>query len=198
MLAGRTLMKEQTGKEKFVIPTKLLVDPTGAKMGKTTGNMLSFIDSPEEKFGKVMSWTDEMIELGFELCTDVSLSDIKERLTKGENPRDLKMELATEVVKTYHGEKEAQQAKQNFVQAFQQGGVPDDVETISVDEGTSLIDTFVSAGVISSKTEFRRLLASGAVTNKTTDEKFSEENVPITEGIYKIGKHRFYSVVFPK
>ena len=55
MLVGRDLQKDIVGKEKFVIPMKLLVDSSGAKMGKTTGNMLSFLDSADEKFGKVMS-----------------------------------------------------------------------------------------------------------------------------------------------
>lgn len=195
MLAGRTLMKEQAGKEKFVLPTKLLVDPTGAKMGKTTGNMLSFIDTPEEKFGKVMSWTDDMLELGFELCTDVPLTEVQQRLTGGENPRDIKMDLATEVVATYHGSEIAQKAKDNFIRAFQKGGVPDEIPEVSASAGTPSINVFVGNDVVSSKTEFRRLVTSGAVTNKTTEETLTDPDTPIAAGTYKIGKHRFYKVV---
>src|SRR3989339_591169 len=69
MLAGRDLMKDLQGKEKFVLTMKLLVDSTGKKMGKSEGNMIALADKPEDMFGKVMSWTDEMILKGFELCT---------------------------------------------------------------------------------------------------------------------------------
>ncbi len=71
MLAGRTLLREMKGKEKFVITMQLLTDTSGKKMGKSEGNMLTFDDAPEEMYGKVMSWTDGMILPGFRLCTDV-------------------------------------------------------------------------------------------------------------------------------
>ncbi|MDP2812809.1 MAG: tyrosine--tRNA ligase, partial [bacterium] len=74
MLSGRTLMKLMTGKEKFVITTKLLVDPSGKKMGKTEGNMLALNDSAKDMFGKVMSWTDGMIVEAYELCTRLPMS----------------------------------------------------------------------------------------------------------------------------
>ena len=194
MLAGRTLMKEMRDKEKFVIPMKLLVDPTGAKMGKTTGNMLSFLDTPKEKFGKVMSWTDEMIELGFELCTDRDLKKIHQRLSAGENPRDLKMELAYEVVKTYHDAVTAEKAQQSFVNAFQKGSVPEEMHTIHIKEGEKLIDVVVREKIVESKTDFRRLVESGAVTNKQSEEKVTDSNVLAEATTYKIGKHRFLKV----
>ena len=73
MLVGRDLMKAMRGKEKFVIADKLLADPTGKKMGKSEGNMITLSDSSDEMFGKVMSWTDGMIVGGFELLTDVPM-----------------------------------------------------------------------------------------------------------------------------
>lgn len=194
MLTGRTLMKEMLGKEKFVIPTKLLVDPTGAKMGKTTGNMLSFLDSPEEKFGKVMAWTDAMIMLGFELCTDVDLASIQKRIDTGENPRDLKMDLGYEIVKTYHGEVDAQRARESFIQAFQKGDIPDDIEKITPLEGELLVDALLRAKAVVSKTDFRRLVEAGAITNKTNSEKVTAIDASPKEGVYKIGKHRFLEI----
>lgn len=195
MLTGRTLMKEMSSKEKFVIPMKLLVDTTGAKMGKTTGNMLSFIDSPSDKFGKVMSWTDSMIMDGFELCTDKDLAEIKARLDHGENPRDLKMELAHAVVVTYHGSKSADQAQKAFIDAFQKGDTPDDVPQVSAHSGELLIDVLIREKVVESKTDFRRLVEAGAITNKTTDKKITDFAAPIEKGVYKIGKHRFIEIV---
>ncbi len=194
MLAGRTLMKEMKGKEKFVLPMKLLVDATGTKMGKTTGNMLSFLDTPEEKFGKVMAWKDDMILLGFELCTDVNLDEISRRLGSGENPRDIKMELAYETVNSYHGEDVASKARDAFVHTFQKGDIPDEVKSTHAGIGEMLSEVLIREKIIDSKTEFKRLIEAGAITNKTEDEKISETDAAARPGVYKIGKHRFLEI----
>src|SRR3989339_2148731 len=75
MLAGRDLMKRKKHKEMFVLTTKLLVDPTGKKMGKTEDNMITLNDSANDMFGKVMSWPDSMIASGFEICTSLDFSN---------------------------------------------------------------------------------------------------------------------------
>lgn len=115
MLTGRHLASQILGKNKSVVVMKLLEDNSGKKMGKTEGNMVSFLDSSTEMFGKIMSWNDSLIIKGFELCTDVEDFKIFEK----QNPRDAKMKLAYEIVKTYYGEKEAQKAEENFVNTFQ-------------------------------------------------------------------------------
>src|SRR3989344_1813220 len=76
MLAGRTLMKKMKNKEKFVLAVKLLEDPTGVKMGKTQGNMVSLADPAPAMYGKIMSWPDELIHLTFEICTRVAPDEI--------------------------------------------------------------------------------------------------------------------------
>src|SRR3989338_3063971 len=120
MLAGRTLMKAMKNKEKFVLTTKLLVDPTGKKMGKSEGNMIRLNDSADEMFGKVMSWTDGMIVGGFELMTDVSMEDVvaisKSLIREEVNPRDVKAQLAREVVKQFFRDGEALAASERFDQ----------------------------------------------------------------------------------
>ncbi len=194
MLTGRTLMKEMNGKEKFVLPTKLLVDASGGKMGKTTGNMLSFLDTPEEKFGKVMSWTDEMIVPGFELCTDRDLDAIEERLSAGENPRDLKRELAHAIVASYDGASAADRAQRNFVEAFQKGNAPEDMPVVTAAHDESLVTVVLRSELVESKTAFRRLVDSGAVVHKDTDAKITTLDAPATAGVYKIGKHRFLRI----
>jgi tyrosyl-tRNA synthetase len=106
MLAGRNLMRSLKNKEKFVLSTKLLVDASGKKMGKTEGNMITLQDNAQDMFGKVMSWPDELIVPGFELCTDVSEEEMakeKAYLESGSNPRDVKIRLALAVVGLYHG-----------------------------------------------------------------------------------------------
>src|SRR3989339_438843 len=85
MLAGRDLMKRKKHKEMFVLTTKLLVDPTGKKMGKTEDNMITLNDSANDMFGKVMSWPDSMIASGFEICTSLDFSNFTD-----EKPRDQK------------------------------------------------------------------------------------------------------------
>ncbi len=194
MLVGRTLLKELKGKEKFVLPMKLLVDTTGSKMGKTTGNMLSFLDSPEEKFGKIMAWTDEMILIGFELCTDIDLSKIKNRLDGGENPRDIKMELAYEIVKTYHSDIVAKGARDAFVKTFQKGNTPNEIKSVKAGIGEKLYEVFIREEIVNSKIEFRRLIEAGAITNKTDNEKITEMDAPARPSVYKIGKHRFFEI----
>ena len=148
MLVGRHLSKAILQKDKVVITMKILEDNTGKKMGKTEGNMLSFEDNPNEMFGKIMSWNDSLIDIGFELCTDVPESEIP----KTSNPRDQKMKLAYEIVKIYHGEKKAQEAQENFENTFTKGGVPDNVLEIKAKDGIKLIDVLLSEKIVSSKT----------------------------------------------
>jgi len=165
MLAGRTLIKAVKNKEKFVLTNKLLADPTGVKMGKTTGNMITLADSAEEMFGKVMSWTDGMIVSGFELCTKVPMSEVKnvgKRMKVGENPRDLKLELAGAVVEIYYGKKAAETAKENFLQMFQKKEVPDDIAELKL-AGASIVDVLFEAKFVTSKTDARRNIEQNGV-----------------------------------
>lgn len=198
MLAGRTLLKGMKDKDKFVIGMTLLVDPSGKKMGKSEGNMVTLDDEASKMFGKIMSWADEMIVPGFLLCTDVSLEeigDIASALESGENPRDLKMHLGRDIVSTYHGEDVAHAAQDEFINTFKKGGVPDDVETVSVQKGIELADVLNDNGVVSSKTDFRRLVDEGAVTNMETEEKIGEYDFKVEESfVVKVGKRRFLKI----
>jgi tyrosyl-tRNA synthetase len=199
MLAGRDLVKEVLNKEKFVFATKLLVDPSGVKMGKTMGNMVTLDDQPADMFGKVMSWTDGMIISGFELCTDVSMGEIekiKQELAGGANPRDIKVRLAKEIVKIYHSAEEADKAEENFVKTFKEGGLPDEIEEVSATNEELLSEITVRAGVVKSKGEFRRLVLEGAVSNQETGDKINNPNQKvISTAIFKIGKRRFLKVI---
>src|SRR3989339_1205021 len=200
MLVGRDLLKKIKNKEKFVIGTKLLVDPTGLKMGKTTGNMITMKDSPDEMFGKVMSWPDSLILLGFELCTDVSMEEIekiKKEMSAGTNPRDIKVRLAKEVVKIYHSAEEADRAEENFVKTFKEGGVPEQIDEVKANSGELLSELAVKAGLVKSKGEFRRLVLEGAVSQMETNIKISDVNEKVTTtGVFKIGKRRFLKIIF--
>ncbi len=197
MLIGRDLLKKYKNKEKFVMATKLLIDSTGKKMGKTENNMVALNQSPEEMFGRVMSWDDELIAPGFEIITDISMPEIEEiknSLNSGENPRDFKVRLAREVVKMYYGEDKAVNAKKDFENTFSKGGVPEDVVEVSFAKGTLLIDALVSQQLIGSRTIFRRYISQGSITDMSTGEKIADSNIIISETTYKIGPRQFIKI----
>lgn len=180
MLAGRDLMMALKNKEKFVLTTKLLVDNTGKKMGKSEGNMISLVDAPEEMFGKVMSWNDEMILKGFELCTKVEdLEEIEQQLKSGVNPRDLKLRLALEVVKTFLGEKQAVKAQENFVATFSKGQRPEEMPEMKP-SSYDIITVLLESKICVSKSEARRAIEQGGV--KVNDEKISAFDFQVKTG----------------
>ncbi len=165
MLAGRDLVKSMENREKFVLTNKLLTDTTGKKMGKSEGNMLTLEDSPEDKFGKVMSWTDGMILGGFELCTDVPVEQINEYKTQLEtdaNPRDIKLELAFQVVKIYHGEEAAHHAKENFIQTFSKKETPDEMPEITP-SAYDIVTVLTESKLVTSNSEAKQQLKQNAV-----------------------------------
>jgi tyrosyl-tRNA synthetase len=205
MLAGRTLMKNLNNKEKIVIATKLLVDPTGKKMGKTEGNIVALNQTPEDMFGKVMSWSDELIIPGLEILTDMpgeEIESIKEEYAEGKsNPKEYKITLAKEIIRMIYksegmdvAEEKAQKAAEAFTNTFSKGGVPEDVTEIEAKEGDLLVDLLLASNIIESKTEWRRLVEDGAVKEMDKDEKISDPNSKALTGTYKIGKRRFIKI----
>ena len=189
MLVGRTMMKSR-GKEKYVLTTKLLVDPTGKKMGKSEGNMVTLEDGGENMFGKVMSWPDSLISSAFEICTRVPMDEVNK--INQMNPRDAKMQLAYEIVKIYHGEKKAKEAQENFVNTFQKKEIPEIVEEI---EGEGLLTPILlKAKMFDSKGEIRRLFEAGAIKDMTDNKKLILEEVVAKGHVYKIGKHKFIKI----
>lgn len=201
MLAGRTLMKSMKQKEKFVMTTKLLADPTGKKMGKSEGNMIRLSDSADEMFGKVMSWTDGMIVGGFELVTDVSdeeITNISKALRREEmNPRDAKAQLAKEVVKAFFGRDEGEAASVRFDQWFKEHEVPEDIPEFKTDATRSVTDLLVASKLAPSKSEARRLIEGGGVK---VDGVVVTDGIqliePTTEGVLiQKGKRHFVRII---
>ena len=193
MLCGRTMLKRRN-KEKFVIATKLLTDGSGKKMGKTEGNMVTLEDSPADMYGKVMSWSDDMMPLGFEICTRISVLTVKDILAG--NPKDAKMILAKEIVSIFIGSKQAEEAEQDFVKKFSHKEIPDKIEEIKVKEGDLLKNILVDHKIIASKLEFKRLIESGAISNIETKTKITDLNQKIEGDILlKIGKKSFIKLV---
>src|SRR5579872_5268743 len=118
-------------------------------------------------YGKVMAVRDDLIPRYFLLCThrtDAEIETIQKQLASGTNPRDIKMTLARDIVSLYHGSDTAKKAEENFVNTFSKGGVPDEIETITVAKGTLVVDVLLQQGIVTSKTDWRRLVENGAVT----------------------------------
>ncbi len=198
MLAGRTLMKEMLQKEKFVITTKLLVDSSGNKMGKTEGNMITLADTPEDMFGKVMSWTDGMIASGFELCTDVDaqeIQNIQEKLQDSNtNPKDIKLQLAHKIVETYTNTSNANEAQAVWIQKFEKKEIPDELPEYELAE--NLFETVMKYELVPSRSEYRRLLEGKAIHNLTDDTTIEDVGyIPETGTVIKIGKQKFFKIV---
>ncbi|MFA6537466.1 MAG: tyrosine--tRNA ligase [Patescibacteria group bacterium] len=195
MLAGRTLLKSLKNKEKFVLTTKLLTDSSGKKMGKSEGNMLRLDDSASDKFGKVMSWSDDMIINGFKLCSfesDEKISEIEKSLEAGKNPRDLKLLLAESIVKIYHGESEAKKQVENFINTFSKGEKPQNIEEFSL-AGKSLVEVLVESGLVSSKADAKRNIEQNGV--KINDIVCSDPNKTVASGdVIQKGKRFFVKI----
>ena len=167
-------------------------------MGKTEGNMVALSDTPNEMYGKIMSWSDDLILPAFELCTNIATCDIEviaKEMLQGVNPRDLKMKLAHTVTSMYHGDKKAKEAGDNFTKTFQKSEIPTNIESVSVSAEALLVDIFLSQGIVSSKTDFRRLVDEHAITNLDKDEKVTSYTEKASNGVYRIGKKRFCKII---
>jgi tyrosyl-tRNA synthetase len=200
MLAGRELMKEMKGKEKFVIAMKLLTAAGGEKMGKTTGNMIRLDDDANDMFGKVMSWPDSMILPGFEILTRVGNDEVEAiagGLEAGENPKDAKVRLAKEVVELFYDQVAADKAAKQFEKVFANDENPDDMDEYVIDEETGILNILNDSDLTSSKSQARRMIDQGAV--RIDDEKVDSYDVtvePTEDGVVvQKGKRHFVRVV---
>ena len=201
MLCGRDLMKAMKNKEKFVLTMKLLVDSTGKKMGKSEGNIVNLDETPENMYGKIMSWPDGILAAAFELCTNlpaVEIKDILGKLKNGANPRDAKMRLAFEVTKINNGEKKAKAAEDYFIKTVQKKEVPEIITNYELKiTDWKLIDLLVEVKLAASKGEARRLMEQGGVKIDGAVEKDINKAVKITEKgiLLQKGKRGFVRVV---
>jgi len=199
MLAGRTLLQVYKQKEKHVLTTPLIEGTDGRKMSKSYFNAINLTDSPTDMFGRTMSMSDELIIKYFMLCTDVSMKEIDEMdqaLKSGSNPRDVKMKLAGELVRMYHGEAEATQAQEDFINVFKKGGVPEEMPEFKLNGERNIVDLLILCNLIKTKTEGRQLIEQGGV--RINEEKITthEKVIHLEEGmIIQVGKRRFAKIV---
>ena len=191
MLMGRKLMRHMLKKEKFVMTTLLLTDSSGRKIGKTEGNAIALDDKPEDLFGKIMAFPDEVIAQCFESLTSVSMEEIPNK-----NPLEDKKKLAFEVVKELNNEKEAKEAEENWENTFQKKEIPENIEEIQGENGELASEVLVKNKILSSKSEWRRLVLENAVHDLLAKENVKDVDLKISKDLtLKIGKKKFVKIL---
>lgn len=201
-LAGRELQTNlgQPPQDVFLVP--LLPGTDGRKMSKSFGNTIDFTDSPDQMYGKAMSISDEMLDQYLTLASefsDAELQQVCHELSAGAvNPRDVKMRLAFDIVRQFHGLASATSAQEEFVRIFQQRELPSDMPTyvLSGDTPVSIVELLTGAGLVATSSEARRLVAQGGV--RIDDERVEsvQVSVPLKEGtVIRVGKRKFVKIV---
>ena len=200
LLVGRQLQSQMDQAPQCIITWPLLEGLDGVqKMSKSLGNTIGITDSPDDMFGKIMSISDELMWRYFELLSFRPSDEIvgfRQAIEDGENPRDTKFLLGIEIVDRFHGPGAGERAREAFVARFQQGHLPEDLETITVeaseqDEGLGIATALSQAGLTASNSEGFRLIQQGAV--KIDGERVSDRGLmlaPGFEGIVQVGKRR--------
>ena len=194
MMCGRDLMKALKNKEKFVVTMKLLADDQGVKMGKTDGNAVFLNAEPKEMFGQIMSWPDSFIAPTFEICTKRPMAEvleIKTKLASGANPMEYKLDLAKELVTTFHNAAAADEAREYFRATVQERGVPTDIKEVS---GSAVLEAAVNYfGEAKSKSDIKRLVAQGAVS--INDAKIDNFDTAVKSGdLVQMGKRDWFKI----
>jgi len=191
MMMGRKLMRQMLKKEKFVMTTKLLEDKNGVKIGKTEGNAIALDDKPEDLFGKIMAFPDEVISSCFEALSTIPMTEIPNK-----NPLEDKKRLAFEIVKDLNDENQATQAQKTWEATFQKKEIPEEILEIKAKDGELLSGVLVKNKILPSKSEWRRLVTSHAIHDLSKKENITDVDFKIeSELILKIGKKKFIKIV---
>jgi tyrosyl-tRNA synthetase len=198
-LAGRELMAQMGMQPQHVLLVPLIPGTDGRKMGKSFDNTIDILLPPPEMYGKVMSMSDAMLPLYYEVLTDVpasELAEIRQTLDAGSvNPRDLKMHLAREIVGQFYSPEDATTAEDDFKRRFQRDEMPDEMPQHTLAAPTSIIDVMVAAELAKSKGEARRLIDGGGV--RVNREKVTGYDLllePGSEAVVQVGKRKFVQV----
>ncbi|NCN25387.1 tyrosine--tRNA ligase [Candidatus Falkowbacteria bacterium CG10_big_fil_rev_8_21_14_0_10_37_14] len=197
MLCGRDLSKNILNKEKCVMTMKLLADADGNKMGKTAGNAVFLDASANDIYGAVMSWSDGVILPAWELATTspmAKINEVKERLANGENPKNLKLELAIELVALFCGAESATAAAEHFRLAVSEKTAPADlpkVELLASEDLFTAVVKFYNGQ--RSNTQIRQLFSDKAVyyNNQPTDDG---KLLPKSGSAIRVGKKDWFEI----
>lgn len=203
ILMGRTLQKTMGMEQQIALFMPILEGIDGVeKMSKSLGNYIGVSEPAEVMFKKVMEVPDDLIIKYFELTTDEhpdEIDSIKDELSNGTNPRDIKFKLAKVITSLYHTGEELQKAISYYEMAFSKKAIPNDIPTLLLEDDkdtlNDIISTLIELDYIKSKSEFIRLIKQGGI--QINGEKIEEDElnrVLINEDVIKIGKKKFIKI----
>ena len=206
LLMGREVQKHYGLDQQSIMTLPLLEGLDGVKkMSKSLDNYIAIEDRSDDMFGKIMSISDDLMWRYFELLSfkdSTEINKLKKDQENGENPRNIKFILAQEIVERFHGEKKAKSALNEFLNRFQKGNLPSEIQEISLTlakEDITLAKILKDSNLTSSTSEALRMIKQGAV--KIDGEKVLEPSYRITlnkQQIYQVGKKRFSRIKIAK
>jgi tyrosyl-tRNA synthetase len=202
LLVGRQLQQAYGQRPQIVITMPLLEGLDGInKMSKSLDNYVGITEPPAEMFGKLMSISDDLMWRYFELLSFRSAQDLaalRQAAIEGRNPRDIKFELARELVGRFHDEAAATGANESFIKRFKDHEMPEDIEAVTVqsqDGSIGLAQLLRQAQLVPSNSEGMRMIQQGAV--RIDGERVEDRKLEIEAGtthVYQVGKRRFARV----
>ena len=201
LLVGRELQRAFDQEPQVCITLPILEGLDGTnKMSKSLDNYVGINEDPDEMFGKIMSISDDLMWRWFELLSFRPINEInelKKEVKSGMNPRDTKILLAEEIIERFHSKEDAGNAKNTFLDRFQKGAKPKDIETfsISLDDDIAIGNLLKESGLVQSTSEAMRLVKQGAV--KINDEKIDDPKLSIAKNqelLVQVGKRRFLKI----
>ncbi len=203
LLVGRELQKQLGQAPQVVLTMPILEGLDGVqKMSKSLNNYIGIDEPANEMFGKIMSISDELMWRYFELLSFRALNEIeqfKNEIIAGENPRNVKVLLAKEIIARFHSINLAEQAEQDFINRFRNNEIPDDIEEIELhlnSEGMPLANVLKETNLVSSTSDAHRMVKQGAV--KINGEKVEDSKQLLITGfsaVLQVGKRKFAKIV---
>jgi len=202
LLVGRELQKHYGQKRQVILTMPILEGLDGVqKMSKSLNNYIGISEPPDDMFGKLMSISDELMWRYFELLSFRPLGEIeqlRQAISEGVNPRDIKFQLGQEIVARFHDKAAAEAAQANFIARFQKGAMPEEMPELTVggDDGEIGIARLLKeAALVGSTSDAFRMIKQGAV--RIDGERISDKGLVIQSGsthVYQVGKRRFARV----
>jgi tyrosyl-tRNA synthetase len=198
LLVGRELQKHFGQAPQVVMTLPLLEGTDGVqKMSKSLGNYIGISEAPSEMFGKLMSISDALMWRYFELLSFKSTQAIeamRASVAHGVNPRDIKFDLAKEIVERFHGAGAAEQAHRDFIARFQHGSLPEEMPEVVLrgEGGLSVARALKDSGMCTSTSEAMRLIKQGGVRVDGEKIKDPAAVLPTEKAhIVQVGKRKF-------
>ena len=198
LLVGRELQKHYGQSPQCILMMPLLEGLDGVnKMSKSLGNYVGIAEPPKEIFGKLMSISDDLMWRYYDLLSfrgNDEIARLRQEVSDGRNPRDVKVMLAQEIVARFHSQKDAEEALADFEARFQRGAMPDDMPELAVPAGP-VAQVLKQAGLVASTSEAMRMIDGGGV--RANGDKVADKNLVLGAGetiVLQVGKRKFARV----